>query len=71
MGKYKRAAITTVPDPTPSTPCVKPAPKPPKATNINYFDFERSIYCFNPYFLYFETYYLKYVNKFQITKRKY
>jgi hypothetical protein len=53
MGKYKRAAITTVPDPTPRTPCVKPAPKPPKATNINYFDFERSIYCFNPYFLYF------------------
>jgi hypothetical protein len=44
MGKRKRVAITTVPDPKPSIPCAKPAPKPPKEIKINYFGFERSIY---------------------------
>jgi len=44
MGKYNKAAITTVPEPTPNTPCVKPAPNPPNAIKRNYFLFERSIY---------------------------
>jgi hypothetical protein len=59
MGKRKRVAITTVPDPKPSIPCAKPAPKPPKEIKINYFGFERSIYWVNPNFLYFKNFLFK------------
>jgi hypothetical protein len=31
IGKYKRAVIITVPDPTPKTPWANPAPNPPRA----------------------------------------
>lgn len=51
IGKCKSTAITTVPEPTPKTPWVKPAPKPPRAINKNDFFYERSISCFNPNFL--------------------